>query len=191
MNAGRIFTLAAALALIAPIVPASAQGVPARDTTAGARDGRHDFDFEIGTWAMHRRRLVHPLTGSTTWVDAGPATHFVRPIWGGAATLAELRLDTPTPQFVGSLLHLYNPQAHQWSVSWVSRDDATISPPTIGAFQDGRGVFIDQEVVDGKAVLVRIVYSDITTTTFRTERAYSVDGGTTWEVNAIDTYTRQ
>jgi hypothetical protein len=188
---GWVLPLATSLALAAPIRSVAAQVAPARDTALSARDGRHDFDFEIGTWVMHRRRLLHPLTGSTTWVDPGPATHLVRPIWGGLATLAELRIDTPTPHFVGSLLHLYNPQAHQWSVSWVSLDDATVAPPMIGSFQNGPGVFIDQEVVDGRALLVRVVYSDITTTSFRTERAFSVDGGTTWEVNAIDTYTRQ
>ncbi len=26
------------------------------------RDGQHDFDFEIGTWKTHLRRLVHPLS---------------------------------------------------------------------------------------------------------------------------------
>jgi hypothetical protein len=31
-----------------------------------ARGGQHDFDFEIGTWKTHLRRLLNPLTGSTT-----------------------------------------------------------------------------------------------------------------------------
>ena len=34
-----------------------------------ARDGQHDFDFEIGKWKTHLRRLLRPLTGSTTWVE--------------------------------------------------------------------------------------------------------------------------
>jgi hypothetical protein len=33
------------------------------------RDGEHDFDFEIGLWKTKLRRLVRPLTGSTTWVE--------------------------------------------------------------------------------------------------------------------------
>ena len=31
--------------------------------------GQHDFDWEIGTWKTHLKRLKGPLTGSTTWVE--------------------------------------------------------------------------------------------------------------------------
>ena len=37
--------------------------------TPTQRDGQHDFDFEIGTWKTHLWRLLHPLTGSTKWVE--------------------------------------------------------------------------------------------------------------------------
>jgi hypothetical protein len=33
------------------------------------RDGQHDFDFELGTWKIHLKRLVHALTGSNTWIE--------------------------------------------------------------------------------------------------------------------------
>ena len=32
-------------------------------------DGQHDFDFEMGSWKIHLKRLEHRLTGSTTWVE--------------------------------------------------------------------------------------------------------------------------
>ena len=41
---------------------------------ATQRDGQHDFDFEIGTWKTHLKRLLHPLTGSTQWVDYNGTT---------------------------------------------------------------------------------------------------------------------
>src|SRR5205823_14130671 len=33
------------------------------------RDGSHDFDFLIGDWKAHVRRLPDRLVGSTTWVE--------------------------------------------------------------------------------------------------------------------------
>jgi hypothetical protein len=65
-----------------------------------------------------------------------------------------------------------------------------LSPPTIGAFKDGRGEFYSQEALDGRAILVRFVISDITADSCRFEQAFSDDGGKTWEVNWIATDTR-
>src|ERR1700730_14791702 len=56
------------------------------------QDGQHDFDFEIGTWKTHLKRLVHPLTGSTTWVEY-EGTSVVRKVWNGRANLGELAAD--------------------------------------------------------------------------------------------------
>src|SRR5689334_24528435 len=58
------------------------------------RDGSHDFDFEIGKWKTHLRRLVHPLTGSNTWVEYDGTT-VVRKVWDGRANLVELEVDGP------------------------------------------------------------------------------------------------
>ena len=58
------------------------------------RDGQHDFDFEIGTWKTHLRRLLNPLTGSTTWVEY-EGTTVVRKVWNGRANLVELAVDGP------------------------------------------------------------------------------------------------
>src|ERR1700738_2926959 len=73
------------------------------------RDGQHDFDFEIGTWKTHLRRLQHPLTGSTTWVEYD-GTSVVRKVWNGRANLVELKVDGPTGQIEGLSLRLYNPK---------------------------------------------------------------------------------
>lgn len=37
-------------------------------------------------------------------------------------------------------------------------------------------------------ILVRLVYFDITPTSFRTEQSFSADGGATWELGASDSY---
>jgi hypothetical protein len=66
-----------------------------------------------------------------------------------------------------------------------------MNPPTIGKFKDGRGGLYDRETFNARAILVRLVISDIKPDSCRFEQAFSEDDGKTWEVNwiAIDTRT--
>lgn len=154
----------------------------------GPRDGQHDFDFEIGTWKTHLRRLVKPLTGSTTWVEY-QGTTVVRKVWDGKANLVELVADGPAGHFEGLSLRLYNPQTRQWSLNFSALNSGAMAIPAIGEFKNGRGEFFNTETLNGRAILVRFVISDITPNSCRFEQAYSDDGGKTWEVNwvAVDT----
>jgi hypothetical protein len=97
-------------------ISAPAQAVaaaPEQPSSSTLRDGQHDFDFNIGTWKTHIRRLLHPLTGSNDWVDLNGTVH-VRKVWNGRAQLEEIEADGSTGHFEGLTLFLYNPQAHQW-----------------------------------------------------------------------------
>lgn len=156
--------------------------------TATQRNGQHDFDFEIGTWKTHLRRLVHPLTNSTNWVEY-EGTSVVRRIWNGRANLVELEADGPGGHFEGLNLRLYNPQSHQWSLNFANSNAGTLTQPTVGEFKDGRGEFFDQETLNGRAIFVRFVISEVTPDSCRFEQSFSDDGGKSWEVNwiAIDT----
>jgi hypothetical protein len=157
--------------------------------TPAERDGQHDFDFEIGTWKTHLRRLLHPLTGSTTWIEY-EGTSVVHKVWNGRANLVELEADGPTGHFEGLSLRLYNPQSHQWSLNFANSNSGIMAQPTIGEFRNGRGEFFDQETLNGRDILVRFVISGITPDSCRFEQAFSDDGGRTWEVNWIATDTR-
>ena len=48
---------------------ASTPGNAATASPAPLRDGAHDFDFLIGDWKAHVRRLPERLTGSNNWID--------------------------------------------------------------------------------------------------------------------------
>jgi hypothetical protein len=129
------------------------------------------------------------LTGSTAWAEY-EGTSVVRKVWNGRANLVELDVDGPAGNIEGLSLRLYNPQSRQWSLNFSNSRGGTMSPPTIGEFKDGRGEFVAQETLDGRAILVRFVISDITPSSCRFEQAFSDDGGKTWEVNWIATDTR-
>jgi len=175
-------TLLCGSLLLAPLAPAVAQ------QPAPTRDGQHDFDFEIGTWKTHLRRLQHPLTGSTAWVEY-EGTTVVRKVLDGRANLVELVADGPAGHFEGMSLRLYDPEAHQWSLNFASAATGTLSTPTIGEFRDGRGEFYDQEKLGARAILVRFLIIPADADTCRFEQAFSADGGKSWETNwvAIDT----
>jgi hypothetical protein len=159
--------------------------------SAGVRDGQHDFDFELGTWKIHLKRLVQPLTGSSTWVQSD-GTSVTRKLWDGRAQLEQFETDNPTTGHIeGLTLRLYNPESHQWSLYWASGKDGVLGiPPNIGEFKNGRGEFYDQELYQGKAIFVRLVWSGITPNSAHSEQSFSGDGGKTWEVNWITDQTR-
>ena len=154
-----------------------------------AAANEHDFDFEIGSWKTHLRRLLHPLTGSKQWVEYD-GTSVVRRVWDGRANLLELEVDGPAGHIEGLSLRLYNPDSHQWSLNFSNRAAGVLSQPTIGEFKNGRGEFYDQEPLNGRAILVRFVISDVTANSCHFEQSFSDDGGKTWEVNWIADDTR-
>lgn len=165
------------------------QCVAQQSSVPAARDGQHDFDFEIGTWKTHLSRRLHPLTDSTAWVEY-EGTSVVRKIWNGRANLVELEVAGPAGHLEGLSLRLYNPQSRQWSLNFSNSGGGTLSQPTVGEFKNGRGEFFDQESFAGRAILVRFVISDITPDSCHFEQAFSNDGGASWEVNWIATDTR-
>jgi hypothetical protein len=147
-------------------------------------DGQHDFDFELGTWKIHLKRLVHPLTGSTTWTEFD-GTSVTRRVWDGRADLEEFETDGPSGHIEGLTLRLYNTQSHQWRLYWANSKNGALEQPMIGEFKNGRGEFFDQEPYNGRAILVRYVWSEITPNSAHFEQSFSDDGGKTWEVNWI------
>lgn len=175
--------------LPALVLAVVASGGGALGQDAARRDGQHDFDFQVGRWKYHLSRLEHPLTGSTKWVEF-EGTGVCRPVWGGRAQIDELEVDGPSGHVQGLTLRLYDPEAHQWSLFWANAKDGRMGVPTVGEFKDGRGEFYDQERIDGRMILVRYVWSDITPRSARFEQSFSDDGGKTWEPNWRTTQER-
>jgi hypothetical protein len=190
----RSYLVVCSLVIVLQPLPGSAQqnaDTPKASVqqTPTERDGQHDFDFETGTWKTHLSRLQHPLTGSTTWIEY-EGTTVVRKVWNGRANLVELEVDGPAGHIEGLSLRLYNSQSHQWSLNFANSNGGTLSQPTVGEFKNGRGEFFDQETLNGRAINVRFVISNITPNSCRFEQSFSDDGGKTWEVNWVATDTQ-
>jgi hypothetical protein len=197
MNIQRILTYLAVCSLLIlfdPIRGCAQQNPEAAKTSVqpapAERDGQHDFDFEMGSWKIHLKRRVHPLTGSNTWVEFD-GTSVTRKVWDGRSQLEEFETESAVAGHIeGLTLRLYNPQSHQWSLYWANSKGGPIFPPQIGEFKNGRGEFYGQDTLDGRAIFIRFIWSDTTTNTPHFEQSFSDDGGKTWEVNWITDQTR-
>ena len=171
---------------------------PALATAAGesaapkavVRDGQHDFDFNIGVWKTHIKRVLDPLSGSTQSVELN-GTVTVRKVWDGRAQLEEIEAEGPNGHWEGLTLFLYNPEAHQWSQNFVDGKVGVLTLPQIGSFKDGRGELFASDTVNGRTILVRGVWSEIKPDSHRFEESYSDDGGKTWAPAFIANLTRE
>ena len=103
---------------------AQSGGRSSQAETGQARDGQRDFDWEIGTWKTHLRRLAQPLSGATEWIEY-TGTSVVSKVLGGKANLVELDAQGSGGRIEGMNLRLYNPATRQWSLYYASarRDD--------------------------------------------------------------------
>ena len=154
-------------------------------SAAPVKDGSRDFDFEIGTWKTHLKRLKNPLSGAApAWVEYD-GTSVVSKILDGRANLVELRVTGSAGTIEGLSLRLYEPEGQQWTLNFVSMRDGKLSTPAIGAFENGRGTFYGQDSLGGKAIFVRFVIQPSSADAIHFEQAFSADGGKSWEVNWI------
>jgi hypothetical protein len=111
-------------------------------------------------------------------------------IWNGRANLDEFEGESATGHIEGLTLRTYNPKTHQWSLYWANSKDGKVVVPQIGQFKDGRGEFYAQDMLNGKSIFVRFVWTNTITSMPHFEQSFSDDGGKTWEANWITDSTR-
>ena len=186
----RVCVLVGTMSGIALSLAAGATDNAAQPPKVAARDGRHDFDFNIGVWKTHIRRILDPLSGSADSIEL-EGTVTVRKVWDGRAQLEEIEADGPKGHWEGLTLFLYNPDAHQWSQSFASSKSGVVVSPLIGEFKNGRGELFSQDSFNGRSILVRGTWSDIAPDSHHFEESYSQDGGKTWAPAFIANLTRE
>ena len=172
--------------------PVAAVAAPAPPAQTSSSDGQRDFDWEIGTWTTNVRVLRNPLSGKPPEWAEYHGTSVVGPLLDGRANFVELSVAGAAGKIEGGSLRLYNPQARQWSLNYASLRNGMLTAPVYGGFDGhGRGVFYGQDMLDGRAILVRFVIMQVSEKKAHFEQAYSADGGVSWEDNWIAVDTRR
>lgn len=148
--------------------------------------GERDFDFLMGSWRVHNRKLKARLQGSDEWLEFA-ATNVARPLLDGRGNEDEFRT---ADGFIGMSLRFHDPASERWAIYWVDNRRVTLEPPVYGRFTDGVGLFEGSDTFEGRPIRVRFIWSRTRTATPRWEQAFSEDGGRTWETNWVMDFTR-
>jgi hypothetical protein len=132
-----------------------------------------DFDFLQGNWTIHNRRLV-----DGSWTEF-PGASRVWSILGGVGSVEELLIPADKPLGMG--LRLLDTEKKLWSDYWVPARSGVLTPPPYwGSFVDGVGTWDGDDQEDGKPIIVRGMWHEITKSTCRWTQTISRDDGKTW-----------
>jgi len=147
----------------------------------------HDFDFLMGDWRVHNRKLVKRFQGSDEW-ETFEATQTCLPALGGLGNTDQMIALDGTP--IGMSLRFFKRETQQWYIYWVGYSDGVMQPPVVGTFADGVGTFEGEDVWDGKPIIVRFTWTRIHSDSPRWEQFFSPDDRETWEKNWEMNFTR-
>ena len=138
----------------------TASGIAPRTVEPGP--AVHDFDFYIGNWWVRHRRLKERLGGSDEWEEF-EGTSRAWPILDGAGNIDDNVLEMPNGTYRAISLRTFEPWSERWSIWWLDgRTPGRLDPPVVGGFRDGVGTFIGPDTFEGRPILVRFLWSDIT-----------------------------
>ena len=153
--------------------------------------GLHDFDFLVGHWRVHHRKLKERLANSHEWIEF-EGTLFSQPLMGGYANVDDDVFEVPIGTYRGVAPRSFDAKSGMWSIWWMDSrtPPAPLDPPVRGSFQNGAGTFYADDTYNGKPIRMRFIWSQITPNSCHWEQAYSPDGGKTWETNWVQDLKR-
>lgn len=142
-----------------------------------------DFDFLVGTWAVHHRTSKTP---DKRWIEL-TSTTCMTPYLGGVMNVEEQLFHARGTR--AAAVRTFQRERRQWAIYWIEQDSGTLLPPVYGGFEGDRGEFFGVDDYAGERFLCRFVWTKIDADHARWEQAYSRDGEV-WEVNWVMEFSR-
>jgi hypothetical protein len=154
--------------------------------TASATSSQSDFDFLVGKWKMHNRRLNKRLEGNNDWTEFDSYDENSKILSGTADMDTYSTTEMPGlegKKFEGLTLRLFNPKTRLWSLYWVASNVGALDPPVIGSFENGVGHFFAKDTFKGRPIIMMFRWDARNKERPVWSQAFSPDNGRTWEWN--------
>ena len=147
----------------------------------------HDFDFIHGRWTVANRRLKQWGVGADDW-DEYPSTSNCEPRLDGLANVEQI--DCPARGWTGMAVRSFDIPAREWVIHWISSLNGVLQPPVRGRFGADGYTLEGPDLYNGRPVIARYIWSDITPDSARWTQRFSFDDGRSWETNWVMDFTR-
>lgn len=154
-------------------------------------DGSHDFDFLGGAWQFRQGQLVEPLSGPNAAMRQSFGRLVARTAGVGTTTVEWEATLPDTTRVSGFARMSYDPKTKEWTIREAGSPTGVPEPPVVGHFENGVGSFYGLREYRGRTVLVRLRWSINGLGHARFDRAFSTDGGASWETNWIMHLSRE
>jgi len=151
---------------------------------------RNDFDFFVGKWKIHNKKLKTRLNDCNDWTEF-EALCECRKILDGFGNTDSFKTEFDGKPFEGMTLRLFNPQTKLWSIYWADSNAVVLDVPQIGSFDGGIGKFYARDVFAGKPIIVQFCWNATDPKIPIWSQAFSADEGQTWEWNWYMTFERR
>jgi hypothetical protein len=156
----------------------------------GASAPAKDWDWLTGSWDVWHRRLKKRLANNNDWEEFAGKSTFWHTL-GGLGNIDDNLLNFPSGDYRGLSIRAFDPLTAKWSIWWLDgRSAAKLDPPVIGGFDGGEGVFLGPDTFNGRPVTVRFRWHEVHGKRPHWDQALSTDGGTNWEINWRNYFTR-
>lgn len=155
-----------------------------------ASSSNHDFDFLLGSWSIHNRKLNERLNNCQEWTEFG-AQGTLRQILHGFGNIDDFVTEFDGKPFEGMSLRIFNPQTKLWAIYWSDTSRYTLDKPVFGSFDGNLGKFYCTDLFNGKEIFVMFQWDKENPAKPVWSQAFSTDQGKTWEWNWYMTFTRE
>jgi hypothetical protein len=150
--------------------------------SASTSSSQNDFDFLVGKWKMHHRKLKRRLENCKDWTEF-ESTDENHKILNGIGDVDILSATFDGKPFEGFTLRLFNPKTKLWSLYWVASDVGVLDPPVVGSFENNVGHFFTKDIFNGKKIIMLFRWDVRDKDHPIWSQAFSPDNGKTWEWN--------